>query len=339
MDMSSKATATRLVALTVVTGLSQACAPSYRLEPASGGTVAKAMTAGFQLTASANSWAGGRGQLAGRVLPIWVQLSNRSNVAVRVRYTDVGAVDEQGFWFAAIDPRTGQVALPAPVEVVPRGRDATPLPEEAPSRAPRPPETDPGAPTPNVSGQTIAWMEEEAATFETASESCFVGEDCAEVALIPVWRDVTNEPEAEQVGHRGGAGSFRGGFLSPHAAPRAYGFGYGPGYPYGYYGGYYGQPWNYGYWGWGWPYYGSGYYWPYYAQGAPPIRRLPTTATMIDVGLVEGELKPGTTTAGFVYFPSPAKRSTQLDVTWAVHSPDAQLIAEVGARFVSIEDE
>lgn len=308
-----------------------ACAPRSRLEAASGGTAERTAVNGFSLTASVNAWPGGNRQLVGRVIPVWIQLKNRSAVPVRVRYDDLGAVDEQGYWFGLVDPRTGRIV------------DSPAMPAGAPAEPPTRGAWRSGASQGwvAVDVERTAGGEPLALPVTTNGDAieCEQSSACGEVTLLPTWHDDTEAAEVTLVQHRWGMGGR--GFSGP---PRS-GFGYS-GY-YGYWGGYsaypfYGYPGYYGYYGWGWPYYDSAYYWPYYSYGygrAANGERLPTTATMVHVALAEGELKPGAATAGFVYFPSAARRATRLDVTWAVHSTQGQPIIELAARFVVVADE
>lgn len=291
-----------------------ACAPGYRLEAASGGTAERAATNGFGLTASVNAWPGGNRHWVGEVLPVWIQVSNQTTAPVRVRYGDFGAIDEHGFWIGIVDPKTGRIIEP------PRVGSGTSAPAQTPSERAFSP------------------------TLDADALDCERYGACANVELLPAWSDDAGAAAIELVGHRtayggrgfdgppgssynryGGMGYYRGGYFGGY---------YGYGYPY------YGYP-GYGYYGWGWPYYGSGVYWPsyYYGYGRPSRSAVPTTAMMQHVALAEGELKSGASTAGFVYLPSAARRATQLDVTWTVHSADAQPLAKVSARFVVVADE
>jgi hypothetical protein len=320
-------------------GLSS-CAPGYRLEAASGGTAERATASGFSLTASVDAWPGSSRQLVGEVLPVWIQIKNLSSTPVRVRYGDFGAVDEHGFWFGIVDPKTGRI-----IELPP----ASPTPPAAPAEhaslgASR---RDAFALPVMVFDVESAWSDVHSPGLEKTNEDALACERtgvCAQVTLLPVWHDDTTSAEFEMVGHHPGIGA-RGFGGPPRSSYSGYygGFGgyYGYGYPYYGYPGY-GYPGYYGYYGWGWPYYSSGTYWPYayYGYGRSPRgERLPTTAMMQHVALAEGELKPGASTAGFVYLPSAARRATQLDVTWAVHSTQGQPVTQVSARFVSVVDE
>jgi hypothetical protein len=317
------------------------------LEAASGGTAERATAGGFSLTASVNAWPGGSRQLVGEVLPIWIQVKNHSSTLARVRYGDFGAIDEHGFWFGIVDPKTGRIIEAPPAPSAPPAAPTAGVVEPLSLRVLLP--GDAALPV-VVFDADSAWRDDDvdprlAATNWDALE-CERSGACSQATLLPAWNDETTTAPVELVGHHPGIGGR--GFGGP---PRS-SFGYGTsGYYGGYFGGsygygypYYGYPYygNAGYYGWGWPYYSSGTYWPtyYYGYGRPPRNeRLPTTAMMSHVALAEGELKPGATTAGFIYLPSAARRAQRLDVTWAVHGPQAQLIAEVGARFVSVVDE
>lgn len=326
-----------------------ACAPGYRLEAASGGTAERASAAGFSLTASVNAWPGSSRQLVGEVLPIWIQIKNQSPTPVRVRYGDFGAVDEHHFWFGIVEPKTGRL-LQSPATPPPAPPPPAP-PSEAPLKTGEVRRNGPALPV-MVFDTASAWREETAPSLDATNEEALACERtgaCAEVTLLPVWHDEAANADLELVGHHVGGGGR--GFGGPPRSSFGYGgvgyyggFGgyYGYGYPYYYPG--YGYPGYYGYgsYGWGWPYYSSGVYWPsyYYGYGRPPRgERLPNTAMMQHVALAEGELKPGASTAGFVYLPSAARRATRLDVTWAVHSTHGQALTAVGARFVTVVDE
>ena len=51
------------------------------------------------------------------------------------------------------------------------------------------------------------------------------------------------------------------------------------------------------------------------------------------LSLGEGELQPGETRSGFVYFPSFVKGRGRLDLAWLVHDTEGRPVGAVGVRF------
>lgn len=308
----------------LVVAASVACVPGYRLEAASGGTIERATSRGITLTASVNSWSGSSRDLVGEVIPIWVRVRNQSSTSVRVRYEDFGAIDENGFRFGLVDPKTGRIIEAKSAEDRTRTHD-----EPAALSA--------GATPTLVFDTEGAWAEQEADVrfVDREALACEWEGRCATASLLPVWSDAA-EFDIYPIDHRG-MGSRGAGYTG---SPRT-GIGYGVygGY-YGAYGfPYYGYPGYYGYWGWGWPYYDR-YYWPYYYAGnGRSGPRLPTTVTMVHVAIGEGELLPKSTTAGFIYLPGAARKAVRLDITWSVRSSADEPLAELRTRFESVRED
>jgi hypothetical protein len=85
----------------------------------------------------------------------------------------------------------------------------------------------------------------------------------------------------------------------------------------------------------------TGFWWQAGRQGvlSPIGRRAVMTGQpvhtwdMVRLALREGELQPGETAAGFVYFPRAILRARRLALTWLVHDAQGRALGGVGADF------
>ncbi len=207
------------------------CLAPYRLEPASGAPLARAVGAGVTLQADGDSWSGS-GTTSEHSIPIWVEVSNRSDEAVRVRYSDWVVLPGEARPVHAIDLHPGH-RFPAP------GRTGF---------------------------VDRSWLAPTGYRPPVARRS----------ALQVYGRSDGSRP------------------------PRRH----------------------------------SPYWFPYgrsttlYIAGGPR-----PSWDMMRLALGEGELKPGETRAGFVYFPSFVKGRGKLDLAWLVHDTEGHALGAVGVRF------
>lgn len=86
--------------LVVLSLFAVGCFSSRRLEPVSGESLAQASAGGLRLTADAEAWTGATWTEQHSV-PVWVEIENRRDVAVRVSDTDWAMLGEGGLALAA----------------------------------------------------------------------------------------------------------------------------------------------------------------------------------------------------------------------------------------------